>query len=161
MKLMDKVVDFIQRREVILLAFLAYTGLMLALRWQDPAQSEDARSGQLMSLGIYAVLAIFVLRRNTLAIWVMSASILYAGLTSLYNSLALSLTNPLDTLGQNALTLVAGAYFTMSAAVIFRTRIRKSAPMAPAAKKDGGFIDVTPVGPASPDSQKAEDEPRG
>lgn len=156
MKITDKVVEFIQRREVILLAFLGYTGLMLALRWRDPALIGDARSGQLMSLGIYAVLAIFVLRRNTLAIWVMAASILYAGLTSLYNSLALSLTNPLDTLLPNALILAAGAYFTLSAAVIFRSRVRKSRGLAPA-KKDDGFIDVTPVKPASPDSQKAGD----
>lgn len=153
MKITDRLVEFIQRREVILLAFLAYTGLMLALKWQDPALAEDARSGQLMSLGIYAVLAIFVLRRNTLAIWVMAASILYAGLTSLYNSLALSLTSPLDTLGQNALTLVAGAYFTMSAAVIFRSRVRKRKGMEPA-KKDDGFIDISPVaGPGKKDGE--------
>lgn len=155
MKITDKVVEFIQRREVILLAFLAYTGLMLALRWQDPALTGDARSGQLMSLGIYAALSVFVLRRNTLAIWVMAASILYAGLTSLYNSLALSLTNPLDTLGQNALSLIAGAYFTMSAAVIFRSRKRRAAPLEPA-KKDDGFIDISPV--AGPEKKEGEEK---
>lgn len=160
MKATDKIVDFIQRREVILVAFLVYTGLLTALKWQDPSLAESSRTGQVMSLGIYALLSVFVLKRNTLAIWVMAASILYAGLTSLYNSLALSLTDPMSTLGQNAVSLIAGAYFTMSAAVIFRSRIRRVRPGAgPAqpAKKDDGFIDVTPIKPASPDSKKAGD----
>ena len=90
----------------------------------------------------------------------MCSSDLFTGLTSLINSLILSLTDPLQTLDKNVLSLIAGAYFTMSAAVIFRSRKRKVRGMA-AATKDDGFIDVTPVDQASPDSKKAEDgEPK-
>mgnify|MGYP001288865222 FL=1 len=159
-KVTDKIIDFIQGREVILSAFLLYTGLLTALKWNDPAATDASHTGQVMSLALYALLSVFVLKRNTLAIWVMAASILFTGVTSLVNSLILSLTDPLQTLDKNVLSLIAGAYFTMSAAVIFRSRKRKVRGMA-AATKDDGFIDVTPVDPASPDSKKAEDgEPK-
>jgi hypothetical protein len=157
-RITNRIIGFLQRREVILIAFLAYTGLLTALKWQDPALAEVSRTGQIMSLGIYALLSVFVLRNNTVAIWVMAASILYAGLTSLFNSLALSLTDPFNTLGKNALSLVAGTYFTMSAAVIFRSRKRRVKPgMARPVVKDGGFIDVTPVGKDAPEKKDGEE----
>ncbi len=122
MKLADRAVDFLQRREVILVVFVAFMGVSTLLKWRDPVQPEDAKLGQLMGFGVYAVLALFAWRRNTLAIWIMTACILFAGLTSLYNSVALSFTDPLNTMPQNALSLVFGAYFTMSGMVIFRSR---------------------------------------
>ncbi|MES9996466.1 hypothetical protein [Desulfovibrio aminophilus] len=158
-KFSDQVVDFMQHRGVILGSYVLFSAAKTALLWLDPAQPEDARMGAAMGLLVYAVVALYAWRRNTLAIWVMTACLLFTGLSSLFNSLVLSLTNPLETMGMNALNLILGAYFTISGVVIFRTRrIKIVSIQAVAEEPESEAKPSSPLAPpASPVTRKAEE----
>jgi hypothetical protein len=158
-KFSDRVTDFMQHRGVILGSYVLFSAVKTALVWLDPAQPEDARMGAAMGLLVYAVVALYAWRRNTLAIWVMTACLMFTGLSSLFNSLVLSLTNPLETMGLNALNLILGAYFTISGVVIFRTRRIKIVSIQAVGEPETDAKPSSPLAPppASPVSGKAEE----
>lgn len=163
-KFSDRVTDFMQHRGVILSAYVLFSAVKTVLLWLDPAQPEDARMGAAMGLLLYAVASLYAWRRNTLAVWIMTACLLFTGLSSLFNSVILSMTNPLETMGMNALNLFLGAYFTMSGLVIFRSRGIKIVSIQAVEEPETDAKPSSPLAPpASPPtssgSGKAEESP--
>lgn len=145
----DRFFGFIQHRGVVLAAYLLYAAGRAAQYWLDPTQPEDARLAATMALGVYALLSIFAWRRNTLAVWLMSAAMLFTGLASFLKAIGLSMTDPLNTIGLNAFSILAGAYFLLGAVVVFRSRRIKIVGIEVVEQAP----DQTPAGPGPADPQ--------
>lgn len=144
----DRFFGFIQHRGVVLAVYVLHAAGRTAQYWLDPAQPEDARLAMTLALGVYLVVALFTWKRNTLAVWVMSAALLFTGLTSFIRAIGLSLTDPLNTIGTNVFSILAGAYFLLGGIIVFRSRRIRIVGFEVAAPAGKGPEKASPEEPA-------------
>lgn len=124
MNLQDSPIGFLFQKTVILIAFVAITGIngvLVGMAGETP----NVWMTSIMAVMTYAVLALFTHKGYRIATIAMVFVMLFNGMGSLFESFRNLLVDPTHQTLMNVAALLAGAYMIVGALVLFQGRNRK------------------------------------